>query len=110
MKLQDLANYKLGLNVANLINECSPDDVYAVLCEDDWNETIEIVIDPDADECVNISLQVAYEQDVQIYLADEIITDAGNLVECHIHIEHLTVEELIAECFSYCKRHGCLPS
>ena len=108
MKLQDVIDPSLTNNVVNLINACSPDDVIAIAIEDDYDEYIEIVIDPDEEECVSIPLHIAYEAEFQIYLADEVVTEASNLLECHIHVEELTVEELIAECFNYCRRHGCL--
>ena len=108
MKLQDVIDPSLTNNVINLINACSPDDVIATTIEDDYDEYIEIVIDPDEEECISIPLHISYEIEFQIYLADEVVTEAGNLLECHIHVEELTVEELIAECFNYCRRHGCL--
>lgn len=116
MKLQDVTQADLALNLVNLINQCSPDDVIAILINnDDENDRysddryIDIIVGFNQENCVSFELQFCYELNFQIYLAEKVLTDSGNLVECHIHVEDLTVEELIAECFNHCKRYGCLP-
>ena len=92
-------------NVANLINDCSPDDVNAIihkLYEDiSIPEKIDLMIGTDKE---SNKVVINVDEIGDIFLTETIKTQAGNWVECHYHLEDLTIEELIAECLNWCKR------